>query len=266
MNKQLEIELLKLISNTFNLLKPFICPITNVMLINNDEVPVAVTRNNVIYYSFKEFCEKYRHLYQFNYDDYVIYTKRFIIEVIIHELFHVEQDIINIHYMYDKEYRDNIENDVIYRTLLFQLQHAKYIKDNLGVRIDDEEINFRLKMLFSKYVPNYSRYHSSNSYFINLLVILLHKSKLNALQFYLDNLNIIKNLYLEINGEKYILKENFVYNNNYNELNIVANRYFQFIDSGDIIIIPGHDRDTETYTIKVFDYEKVNLFSPIPNN
>lgn len=266
MNRQLEIEFLKLISNTFNLLKQYICPRTDVFIINHDEAPVAATRNNVIYYNFKDFCNKYIHLYEYNYNDYVIYTKRFIVEVLIHELFHIEQDIVAMYYMSDDKYKSDIEDDVVYRTLIFQLQYANLIKNNLGVIIDEEEINFRLQMVFSDYIPRYSRYHSSNSYFINLLIIILHKTKLAALQFYLDNLENIKNLYLEINGVKYILKENYVYNNNYNELNIVTNRYFQFIDNGDIVVVTGHDQYTDSYTIKVFDYEKVNLFSPITNN
>lgn len=269
LSKQIENELFAYFNSILEYSKPKICPTTSIQVLNYNEVDIAATMNNIIYINFNNiFNTYYDALYNNCRQQYILYTKRLLTEVIVHELYHIEQEIIHALYNLDKDYKANIEKDVIYMSLIFILQNS-YNINKLGVLIDEFEIRYRMKLLFDNYIPLYERSLATenNIYCLNIILYFItyceDRKRLIIKNDFLENISSYKNIVLNINNIQYILKKDYVYNNNYNELNQIINKY-NTIDcdykKGEVIVNVLYDHISDTHNIEVVDFRTFNLF------
>lgn len=228
-NKYTEFEISEFIFKVFETFKHWICPNIEPIILCSYDVEVACRSNNIIYVNIDDILNRNIACIN-NYEEYILETKRFILEVIIHELYHVEQDIVNVRYNTNISYRSDIEHQVIYMTLIFILKNSYYIKQMFGVYINEELIRNKINTLVTNHSIFYNRFIDNNeSFYINALLGIIDKGcnkdlTMKYITNFIKDISTIKNIIVIINNIKYIVKKNYVFNNNYNELNIL-NKY-----------------------------------------
>lgn len=228
-NKYIEFEISEFIFKVFETFKHWICPNIKPVILCSYEANVAFRSNNIIYVNIDDIINRHINLID-NYEEYMLETKRFILEVIIHELYHVEQDIVNIKYNMNDLYKNDIEHQVIYMTLIFILKNSYYIKQMFDVIINEEIIRKKINVLTTNHSIFYNRFiDNSESFYTNILLAIIQKGSDNPISVdymmcLINNIIGMKDIVVIVNNVEYIIKNNYIYNNNYNGLNIL-NKY-----------------------------------------
>lgn len=227
-NRHIEFEISEFIFKVFETFKRWICPNIEPVILCSYEANVAFRSNNIIYVNIDDILNRNISCID-NYEEYMLQTKRFVLEVIIHELYHVEQDIINMKYNMIQSYKNDIEHQVIYMTLIFILKNSYYINQMFGVIVDEQTIRGKIDVLVNNnHCIYYNRFIDDNkSFYINILSGMIAKGspmKLKDLTNLIRDIIKMRDIVVIVNNVEYIVKKNYVFNNNYNELNIL-NKY-----------------------------------------
>lgn len=268
-NKEIEYIIAEFIFNVFETFKGWICPNIDTRILCSYRVKVATCSNDTLYINIDDILNKHINSIN-NYEEYILNTKRFVLEVIIHELYHVEQDSINLYYSMDENYKLQKEAEVIYMSLIFLLKNSYYIYQTFGITLDEQRIRTRIEeTVNSGYFQMYDRmiYDDSNTFCLNTLNALIVKGMNDNRSYYIDfiekTIGNIANVIVFINKDKYVLKNDFIYNNNYNELNTL----YKYISSnsliGEVKTELLHSEEYNAYVVKVKDNSLKSLFTKL---
>lgn len=265
LNRNIEYEIADFVFRVFEVFRKIICPNVETRIICSYNTEVAHTSVDTIYINIEDIFNKNIDCIN-NYEEYMLRTKRFILEVIIHELYHVEQHVILVKYNKSKIYRSNIEHQVIYMTNVFLLKNSYYIYQLFGVTLDEERIYKIINTLSNYHSIFYDRFiNNYESYYQNIISGIIRKSNsnisFNDINLIIRKIKKMKNVVIKINGNEYKIKNNFIYNNNCNELNIL-NKYISCISLvGEIKL--DILNDGESCILQVQDNSLRNLFTEL---
>lgn len=250
-NKHIEYEIADFIFNVYETFRTWICPNIQTNIVCSYMVKVARTTTNTIYINIEDIINRYLHILDSDVRKYILETKRFILEVVVHELYHVEQDLINFKYNTDDNYKMNMEYQVIYMTSVFLLKNSYFIYNTFGVLLDEHNLSNKMNISGNKASSFYNRYiNDSNSYHINMISGMIKKGSDLNVRNTIYEIDSKRNIIVILNGDEYIIKKDYIYNNNYNELNIL-NKYINCTSLiGEIKTKVLHKNDTCIIIIK----------------
>ena len=129
-----------------------------------------------------------------------------VIETIIHELFHADQNINFEKYYYDNEYKNNIENAVQRQSYIYMASHIIEIKNIFDIDID---FKFTYNLIYNYEYAPYIKFNDID-YIASLLENILGIKTYNEIVNYISN-RIINSVLLYLNQKCiYLIKDGYL--------------------------------------------------------
>lgn len=210
------------------------------------------------------------------YEDFMDIMKLEIIFIIIHELYHADQQCNMSIYSTNSNYWNKIERDVVYMTYLYLIHHYEQIKKDLDFFICEYDINeLYWSMEFNKKEEINNSYKRVNivEYYIDLLNrLFVAKNIFTNELYYGENFYIIfhhSNISdtddIEVyNYKEIIIKQDYKFNTNFSDINEwMYNICYGSLKALELRYI-FDEEDNSTIVFILYDYKDPIKYFPNP--